>query len=89
MKEVIKHPEMITAGIAAYDVQGHRIHRVRSVQQVDGGINVTVLHNTYHKNYPVLGYSDEEGSCEGIGVIEFSAFVPGGYIGERQCQSEA
>ena len=86
MKEVIQHQEMIAAGIAAFDVQGHRIHRVRCVQEVDGGINVKVLHNTHHQNFPVLGYSFDEGSSDGIGVVEFSAFVPGGYIGTRPCQ---
>jgi hypothetical protein len=79
----IDYKQMIEMKLSALDVRGHRVTRVRSVEEVDGGINVSVLHNTHYKNFPVLGYSDEEGSCDGVGVIEFTAFIPGGTIGPR------
>jgi len=79
----ISYKDMIAGKIAAFDVLGHRIHRVRSVEAVEGGIQVSVLHNTHYKTYPVCGYTDEEGSDQGKGVVEFSAFVGGGYIGPR------
>lgn len=79
----INYEDMIQQKIAAFDALGHRIHRVRSVELVEGGINVCVLHNTHHQNYPVCGFSDGEGSDQGKAVVEFSAFVSGGYIGER------
>lgn len=79
----IGHREMVETKKSAFDVMGHIIRRVRSVEAVDGGINVCVLHNTNYQNYPVCGYSEEEGSSQGKGVVEFCAFVAGGYIGDR------
>lgn len=76
----ISYEDMIAGKIAAFDVLGHRIHRVRSVEAVDGGIQVSVLHGTHYKTYPVCGRNAEGNDTE---VVEFVAFVAGGYIGPR------
>ena len=79
MSQEIRYQEMIEKNICACDCEGRRIHRVRSVKVVDGGIEVKVLHQTNQENKPVLGRMDD-GKLD---VIEFYAFVPGGFLGER------
>ena len=79
----IDYKQMIETKKSAFDAAGHIVRRVRSVEEVDGGINVCVLHNTNYQNCPVLGLDDDEESSGGMHCVEFCAFVKGGYIGER------
>lgn len=80
----IDYQQMVTRKLSAFDVLGHKIHRVRSVEEIEGGIMVTVLHNTTHQNYPVCGKSVGTDIIDGVGVVEFTAEIIGGFIGSSE-----
>ncbi len=63
--------EMREKGLNAYTPSGAVIDKVRSVEEVDGGLNVKVLAET-----------NSGASCVYVEdyAVEFSAFVKGAYI---------
>ncbi len=68
---IMNYKEMREKGLNVYTPSGAVIDKVRSVEEVDGGINVKVLAETNNGASCVYDTDD---------AVEFSGFVKGAYI---------